>query len=145
MACIFMDLSAAFDTVDHELLLNILSKEYGISDNALQWYDTYLRPRDYKVCIHGKYSKPRELNFSVPQGSASGANIFTAYCASIKQVIPDNISLQGFADDHFIFKSFVPKIEERKILQELEYSMKFCTKMDVFNATKTKHGQDGIY
>ena len=124
MACIFMDLSAAFDTVDHELLLNILSKEYGISDNALQWYDTYLRPRDYKVCIHGKYSKPRELNFSVPQGSASGANIFTAYCASIKQVIPDKISLQGFADDHFIFKSFVPKIEEKQTLQELEYSMK---------------------
>ena len=63
VSCIFMDLSAAFDTVDHELLLSILEKEYGISKSALNWYETYLRPRYFKVCANNKYSKPRELKF----------------------------------------------------------------------------------
>ena len=124
MACVLLDLSAAFDTVDHNLLLRILHNQYGISDQALHWYDTYLRPREFKVSIHDKYSKPRSLNFSVPQGSASGANIFTAYCASIVEVIPTGLSLQGFADDHSIYKLFKPtREEEQQAVESLETTM----------------------
>ena len=50
-ALVMMDLSAVFDTVDHKLLLEILHHRYGISDNALKWYDSYLRPRGFlSVC-----------------------------------------------------------------------------------------------
>ena len=59
-----------------------------------------------KVCINEAYSSIRPLNYSVLQGSASGANLFTAYCASIESVIPDSITINGFADDHSIRKSF---------------------------------------
>ena len=59
-----------------------------------------------KVCINDAYSSIRPLNYSVPQGSGSGANLFTAYCASIESVIPDSITINGFADDHSIRKSF---------------------------------------
>ena len=102
----FIDLSAAFDTVDHEILLEVLNKSFGITDSALGWYDSYLRPRSFKVCIDGHYSTPRNLSFSVPQGSASGANIFTAYCASLSGKIAKSVNLQGFADDHFISKPY---------------------------------------
>ena len=43
-AVIILDMSAAFDTVDHNLLLTILQNRYGITDTALQWYQSYLRP-----------------------------------------------------------------------------------------------------
>ena len=44
-AVIVLDMSAAFDTVDHDLLLDILQKRFGIADTALQWYQSYLRPQ----------------------------------------------------------------------------------------------------
>ena len=56
-ALVMMDLSATFDTIDHELLLEILHHRYGISDDALKWYDNNLRPRGFKVCMGNSYSK----------------------------------------------------------------------------------------
>ena len=105
-AVIVLDMSAAFDTVDHDLLLNILHNKYGITDSALQWYQSYLRPSGMKVQINDAYLSIRALNYSVPQGSASGANLFTAYCAPIKSVILTGITINGFADDHLIRKPF---------------------------------------
>ena len=121
--CVFMDLSAAFDTVDHELMLDILEKTYGISSVALGWYNSYLHPRAFKVCVNSTYSDSKNLTFSVPQGSASGANLFTAYCASIIEAIPSDITLQGFADDHFVYKGFKPNIEENVTISQLEQTM----------------------
>ena len=46
-----------------------------------------------KVCIKDAYSSIRTLNYSVPQGSASGANLFTAYCVPIESVIPAGITI----------------------------------------------------
>ncbi|XP_062600658.1 putative ATP-dependent RNA helicase DHX57 [Saccostrea cucullata] len=51
-ALIAIDLSAAFDTVDHEILLNVLQKQYGICGSALKWIDSYLRPRGCTVCVN---------------------------------------------------------------------------------------------
>ena len=106
MACVLLDLSAAFDTVDHDLLLSVLSNRYNIQDSALQWYTSYLRPREFKVCVGKEYSPPKSLSFSVPQGSASGANLFVAYCESLKNTIPSDVGIKGFADDHSLQKSF---------------------------------------
>ena len=105
-AVIVLNMSAAFDTIDHDLLLDILHKRFGIAETVLQWYQSYLRPQGMKVHINDTYSSIRSLNYSIPQGSASGANLFTAYCASIESVIPASITINGFADDHSIRKSF---------------------------------------
>ena len=51
MSTAFLDLSAALDTVDHDLLLKILEKQFGIHQRALHWYDSYLRPRSFRVCV----------------------------------------------------------------------------------------------
>ena len=63
---IILDLSAAFDTVDHDVLLAILEKQFGFSKRALEWFNNYLQPRFFKVCVDGKYPDTRELKFSVP-------------------------------------------------------------------------------
>ena len=103
---ILLDLSAAFDTVDHDLLLQILEKDFGIKGTAFDWYKQYLYPRDFRVCVGASYSEPKDIHFSVPQGSASGANIFSAYCSSLHRVLEKSIDIQGFADDHSIRSSF---------------------------------------
>ena len=101
-----LDLSAAFNTVDHEILLSILSNKYGIKSKALKWFDQYLRPRSFKVTVNGAYSKEKDLGVSVPQGSCAGANIFNLYCSPLQDVVPDDLQLSGFADHHSVRKAF---------------------------------------
>ena len=108
-AMAILDLSAACDTVDHEILLQILEQNFGFCGKALHWFQNYLRPWSFIVNINGKYLKPINLKFSVPQGSCSGTNLFTCYCSLIKDSIPSSMILSGFADDHSIRKSFTTK------------------------------------
>ena len=114
-AVIILDMLAAFDTVNHDLLLTILQNRYGITDTALQWYESYLRPRGMRFHINGPYFSIRALNYSVPQGSASRANLFVAYCASTESVIPAGININGFADDHSVRKSFIASSRDQEI------------------------------
>ena len=67
-----MELLAAFDTVDHNLLISILNEQYGITGEALEWIDRYLRPRGYCVSINSSLSTCKNTPFSVPQGSCLG-------------------------------------------------------------------------
>ena len=116
---VIFDLSAAFDTVDHDILLNILQNHYGITDKALQWFNNYLWPWHFKVSIRNNYSKPQQLYFSVPQGSCSWANIFTCYSTLIDKVVPGDIMTNGFTDDHSLRKWFnASDTKEEKYIKE---------------------------
>ena len=84
-----IDLSAAFNTIDHDLLLSILSKKFGVVDNALKWFDSYLRPRRFQVQIDDTKSKEIELPFSVPQRSCAGPVLYSAYASTLQDVIQD--------------------------------------------------------
>ena len=81
-AMITINLSAAFDTVDHNILLNTLQNKFRISENAFKWVNSYLRPRTCKVNINNSYSSERQLNFSVPQGSVVGPVLYLAYAST---------------------------------------------------------------
>ena len=85
---IVMDLSAAFDTVDHQILLDVLENRYGITGTALSWFRTYLQPRFCKVCVNKSYSKLQDLTFSIPQGSCAGPVLYLIYVSTIEDVIP---------------------------------------------------------
>ena len=119
-----IDLSAAFDTVDHDIFLEVLHHKFGISDSALDWMDQYLRPCWFKVNINGTYSKETELQFSVPQGSCNGAFFFLMYAQSIEHIVPSYQKLSGFADDHSIQSSYNPSIPtmEAKAIADMEKS-----------------------
>ena len=113
-----LDLSAAFDTMDHNILLHILEQKFGFCGKALKWFQNYLRLQSFRVSINGEYSTSKNLEFSIPQGSCSGANLFTCYCSLITDSIPPCMTLSGFADDHSIRGSFparFPTAEERTI------------------------------
>ena len=86
-AMITINLSAAFDTVDHYILLNTLHCKFGISDHEIEWVNSYLRPRSCKVNIKNSYSTERQLNFSVLQGSVAGPVLCLAYASTLEEVI----------------------------------------------------------
>ena len=104
---LLLDLSAAFDTVDHEKLLNILEVEIGIIGVALQWFREFLTNRTQRVKIGDTYSKVALLLYGVIQGSILGPRLFNIYIRSIyKRVEPTRFEIVGFADDHQLLKQF---------------------------------------
>ena len=74
-----LDLSAAFDTIDQDLLLNRLRDFFGIRDTALAFFRSYLRGRKQIVSVLGRESEPSSLLYGVPQGSVLGPIPFILY------------------------------------------------------------------
>ena len=123
-AIMAIDLSAAFDTVDHTVLLNVLEINFGITAKALHWFDTYLRPRDCKVNVGNSYSDLKNLPYSVPQGSCAGPVLYLAYASTMGKIIQDTIGIHGYADDHALHRTFsTSKAEsEKTAITQLEDS-----------------------
>ena len=122
-----LDLPAAFDTVDHEILIEVLEHQFGIKNLALSWFKTYLYPRKFIVNIHGHHSRDIDLKFSLPQGSLAGPILYLAYVSTLRYVIPatSRINLNGYADDHSLQKNFKAdnRIEETSMIRSLELYM----------------------
>ena len=104
---VITDLSAAFDMVNHDILLSVLDKRFGLQGKILNWTETYLHPRNFKVCIGDAKSGVRQLKQSVPQGSVGGPILFNFYCSTITSAIDEGceIELGAFADDHNLRKN----------------------------------------
>ena len=79
-AFIATDLLAAFDMVDHGILLDVLQHHFGETGMARKWFESYLSPRQFQVNIGEAYSEPIDLEFSVPQGSSAGPIFFFIAC-----------------------------------------------------------------
>ena len=105
---ISLDLSAAFDTVNHQILLAIL-EEMGITGSALTLMASYLSDRPYQISWRGRLSEPRHVTTGVPQGSVLGPLLFAIYTTSLGSVIRSHgFSYHCYADDTQLFLSFPP-------------------------------------
>ena len=97
---ILLDLSAAFDTIDHTILLQRLEQHVGLTATALQWVRSYLHGRTQAVHIEDSVSKQVPLSIGVPQGSVLGPLLFLVYILPLKALIDRHVILRhGFADD----------------------------------------------
>ena len=104
-----LDLSAAFDTVDHEILLQRLEHSFGISDHALAWIRSYLTGRTQYVRFGGVVSGVTTVTFGVPQGSVLGPILFILYTADVIKIVEDcGFSAHAYADDLQIYGHAVP-------------------------------------
>ena len=102
---VLLDLSAAFDTVSHAILLNRLETRFGITGPALTWLKSYLQ----SVLIGDKTSSEQSLDSGVPQGSVLGPILFTAYTTPLGDVIRQhNLQYHLYADDTQLYITFSP-------------------------------------
>ena len=140
-----IDLSAAFDTVDHDILLTVLERKFGVTGKCLSWFESYLRPRSCKVNVGSTYSTMMDLAFSVPQGSCAGPILYLAYASTLQDTIKQPLSLYGYADDHAVkdsFKASSRKMEESSVKRIEECAVGIRQWMDVnrlqMNDSKTE-------
>ena len=104
VSALFMDLSKAFDTINHDLLIAKL-KAYGFSKEALKLMRSYLKNWKQKVQINDKFSSDRDVIAGVPQGSIddpllfdlfiNDLVIFTVQCTLSNYVDDNNLSISG--------------------------------------------------
>ena len=101
---ILLDLSAAFDTIDHSILFNCLQHWYGSDGVVLKWVQSYLNSRKQRIKIDGHLSDAFQLPYGVPQGSVLGPLLFTLYTTPLSSVISKfNVTHHLYADDTQIY------------------------------------------
>ena len=86
LVLVLLDLSAAFDTLDHTILLDRLSRYFGFSHTVLRWFSSYLTGRIQSVTIT-QHLAVRRLERGIPQGSILGPLLFILYTAPIQEMI----------------------------------------------------------
>ena len=104
---LLLDLSAAFDTVDHDILHTRLHSKYSISGIALERFRSYLTNRSQFALIEGCISQSRELKCGVPQGSVLGLTMYVLYTAPLADILRfHEMQFHLYADDIQFYISF---------------------------------------
>ena len=120
---VLLDLSTAFDTIDHAILLCRLDTSFGIMDAALAWFSSYLSGRSQRVLVNGERSDWHPLPFGVPQGSCLGPLLFSAYASRLFEIIKLYLpNAHTFADDTQLYLYFNPddSLDEAEAVHAME-------------------------
>ena len=107
-ALVLLDLTAAFDTTDHSIVVDRLNKWVGISGSALNWFSSYLSNRKCQVVIDNFMSSTAPILCAVPQGSTLGPILFSLHMLALGNLISqfNCISHHCYADDLQLYFSF---------------------------------------
>ena len=133
MCLTLLDMSTAFDTVNHDLLLNHLKFRFGITDTVLKWLESYLTGRHQSVIIGGatdldqKRSDKAGLAQGIPQGSVLGPIHLTLYITPLGDICRKHgVIFHSYADDQQNYLSFSPAntVSRSLCLQTLENCIK---------------------
>jgi len=104
---VMLDMSAAFDTVDHSILLNRMESSFGITNEANNWLCSYFGNRSQSVQIRGAMSDAVELASGMPQGSILGPKGYPAYVSPIFRIAQQHgVSMHMYADDTQLYADF---------------------------------------
>ena len=120
---VLLDLSAAFDTLDHSGVISRLENWYGISGNALRWFASYLMDRQQMGKVKGKVKEcvgePFQTKYGVPQESVLGSLLFTLYTTPLSKIISrHNVCHHLHADDTQIYITLSKSVMSLALLQD---------------------------
>ena len=120
---VLLDLSSAFDTIDHKIMIDLLESQFGVTDKALDWIKSYLSNRKQRVDLNNNLSEVCDVNYGVPQGSCLGPILFLLYVSQLYDIIDRHLpSSHGYADDTQLYVSFRPDshVNQENTLSALE-------------------------
>lgn len=101
-----LDMSAAFDCIDHSLLLQRLEKTFGLTGVVLRWLESFLSDRTQEVFYNGELSAVQRIYHGVPQGSVLGPLLFNLYTADVNLVVTHHgLQFHQYADDCQVYVS----------------------------------------
>ena len=110
---VLLDLSAAFDTIDHNAFLKRLSTDYAVSGSVADWMRSYLVSRQQKIAINSTLSDTITLDYGFPQGSCIGPFGFKLYTKPLTSIAKrHNVSIHLYADDTQLYVPFNPSDSE---------------------------------
>jgi hypothetical protein len=140
---IYLDLSKAFDKVNHSILIHKI-KQIGIDGKVCSWIQSFLSDRTQQVIIDGSNSSPAKVLSGVPQGTVLGPVLFIIYMNDLNNVIKHSL-LKCFADDSKLIKSIENLKDREKLIEDLEAVLQWTKDNSMeFNADKfqlIQHGQ----
>ena len=138
---IYMDFQKAFDTVPHKRLINKLDS-YNISNELINWIETFLTDRKQKVAVNGKESKWHNVTSGISQGSVIGPLLFVLYINDLPELTKSDTFL--FADGIKVFRSITDKNDQGTLQDDLntleQWSNKWLLKC---HPNKCKHMTTG--
>ena len=141
---LLLDLSAAFDTVNHSLLILRLENSFGITGTVLQWFHSYLTGRSQFVEINDTKSSVRDLTVGVPQGSVLGPILYLLYTAPLAEIIRSHgLVYHFYADNTQLYISFKDCDVDVARLRVENCVADICHWMDV-NELKLNHDKTEI-
>jgi len=102
-----LDLSVAFDSVDHNTFLQRLSKSYGLGGKVIDWFTSYLNNKKQQVCTTTSSSVPLAVLFGVPESSVLGPILFLLYTSDLLQLVKrHHLTPPAYADDTQIYGDY---------------------------------------
>ena len=141
---VLLDMSSAFDKIDHSLPLQRLRDRYGVGGTALSWFESNLTDRTQSVTVGNATSAPQTLIYGVPHGSILGPLLFALYFAPLEDIIKAHgLDVMVYADDVQLYISISPIDDQSLSSSKIEACVKdiliWCTKnMLSCNPSKTK-------
>ena len=106
---ILLDLSSAFDLVNHNISINKLYSKFGFKGLVLEWYKSYLNNRCYYITNNGVRTNLFHLHTGVPKGSVIGPLLFNLYSSDLKTIAQRrNLSFHQYANETQLYSSCVP-------------------------------------
>ena len=140
---VMLDLSAAFDTVRHSILLTRMKEMYGMAEDAYSWLHSYLVDGSQSVIIDGVISASKPLNTGLPQGSQIGPFAFPAYTSLLFHIARKHgVEMHMYADDTQLYLKFKPQEYNSAILKMEECLAEIRTWMNgnllTLNDSKTE-------
>ena len=99
-----LDLTAAFDTVDHDIFLHRLQNVYGRCGMAHKWFESYLTKREYKVSINSSLFNSHLPTCGVPRGSVLGVRMYIMYTKPLTSIMArQDVCYHFYADDTQVY------------------------------------------